>query len=148
MSFLDIENRRAIIHRRAIAERLEGLRPGKKIVAEATAILRGALEYGRAEVAKRLDEEPGNGRAAAQATAFLHDQLVRLAHDFVTERVIGESGGELALVPFASEPALHTPLAYVPCDGVAETNVVPAGRLSVISTPVASFGPLLLAVTV
>ena len=28
-------------------------------------------------------DEPGNGRAAAQATAFLHDQLVRLAYDFV-----------------------------------------------------------------
>ena len=33
-------------------------------------------------------EEPGNGRAAAQATAFLHDQLVRLAYDFVTERLL------------------------------------------------------------
>ena len=55
--------------------------------AEATAILRGALEYGRAEIARRLAEQPGNGRAAAQATAFLHDQLVRLAYDFVIERV-------------------------------------------------------------
>src|SRR5205823_8317714 len=39
------------------------------------------------------------GRAAAQATAFLHDQLVRLAYDFVTERVLDRPlGGELALV--------------------------------------------------
>ena len=99
MNFLDVENRRAIIDRRAIADRLNGLRPGKKMAGEAAATLRGALEYGRAEVAKRLDQEPGNGRAAAQATAFLHDQLVRLAYDFVCERVIDQPvGGELALV--------------------------------------------------
>ena len=53
MSFLEIDNRRAIIDRRAIAERLAGL-SGKKAQAEAASILRGALEYGRAEVAKRL----------------------------------------------------------------------------------------------
>src|SRR5256885_12921459 len=99
MNFLDVENRRAIIDRRAIADRFGGLRAGKKLNGEAAAILRGALEYGRAEVAKRLAEEPGNGRAAAQATAFLHDQLVRLAHDFVRERVLdGSSTGEFALV--------------------------------------------------
>src|SRR5206468_4331987 len=98
MNFLDVENRRAIVDRRAMADRLQGLRGGKKLPAEAAAILRGALEYGRAEVAKRLTEEPGNGRAAAQATAFLHDQLVRLAYDFVRERVLDQPLGELALV--------------------------------------------------
>ncbi len=99
MSFLDVENRRAIIDRRAVADRLTDLGPGKRFHGEATAMLRGALEYGRAEIARRLTEEPGNGRAAAQATAFLHDQLVRLAHDFVTERVLDAPlGGELALV--------------------------------------------------
>jgi [protein-PII] uridylyltransferase len=87
MSFLDVENRRAIIDRRAIADRLAGLRAGKKASAEAAAVLRGAVEYGRAEIAKRLTEQPGNGRAAAQATAFLHDQLVRLAYEFVCDRV-------------------------------------------------------------
>ena len=29
----------------------------------------------------------------------------------------------------------------LPCDGVAESNVTPAGRLSVTCTPVASAGP-------
>src|SRR6476646_8537359 len=99
MSFLDVENRRAIIDRRALADRIGGLRASKKVTAEAAAILRGALEYGRAEIAKRLTEAPGNGRAAAQATAFLHDQLARLAYDFVIERVLDQPlGGELALV--------------------------------------------------
>jgi [protein-PII] uridylyltransferase len=90
MSFLDVENRRAIIDRRALADRIGGLRASKKLSGETAAILRGALEYGRAEIAKRLTEAPGNGRAAAQATAFLHDQLIRLAYDFVTERVLDQ----------------------------------------------------------
>src|SRR4051795_3946398 len=99
MSFLDVENRRAIIDRRALADRIGGLRASKKLNGDAAAILRGALEYGRAEIAKRLTESPGNGRAAAQATAFLHDQLVRLAYDFVTQRVLDEPPGPgLALV--------------------------------------------------
>src|SRR6185437_13819420 len=37
---------------------------------------------------------PGNGRAAAQATAFLHDQLVRLIYDFVTSRIIKDSSAD------------------------------------------------------
>ncbi len=99
MSFLDVENRRAIIDRRAIAERLAGVRAGKKTEAEAAAILRGALEYGRAEIAKRLIEQPGNGRAAAQATAFLHDQLVRLAYEFATrDAAVAKAAEGLALV--------------------------------------------------
>ena len=99
MSFLDVENRRAIIDRRAIADRLGGLRAGKRLNSDATAILREALASGRAEIARRLANEPGHGRSAAQAIAFLHDQLVRLAYDFVTERLLDEAlNGELALV--------------------------------------------------
>jgi [protein-PII] uridylyltransferase len=98
MTLLDIENRRAIVDRRALAERLHGVRPGKRLLPEATAILRGALESGRAEIAKRLDQKPGNGRGAAQATAFLHDQLVRLSYDFVCERLIDQPMGQLSLV--------------------------------------------------
>jgi len=98
MSLADVDHRRAIIDRRAVAERLNELRDGRKLAAEAAAILRGALEYGRAEVAKRLIEKPGDGRSAAQATAFLHDQLVRLVHDFVAERLLDRPPAELALV--------------------------------------------------
>ena len=41
---------------------------------------------------------PGNGRAAAQATAFLHDQLVRLAYDFMTEGLVDEPVDGLSIV--------------------------------------------------
>jgi [protein-PII] uridylyltransferase len=98
MSFLDIDNRRAIIDRRMIADRLAGLRSGKKLTAEATAILRDALSDGRAEIGQRLAEEPGNGRAVARATAFLHDQLVRIAYDFVGARVLEKRIEGLSLV--------------------------------------------------
>jgi len=74
MSPLDVENRRAIIDRRAVAERLGN---------DPTGELRAALDSGRAEIARRLILEPARGRAAAQATAYLHDQLVRLAWDHV-----------------------------------------------------------------
>ncbi|HSQ99727.1 MAG TPA: [protein-PII] uridylyltransferase [Sphingomicrobium sp.] len=97
MSFLDIDNRRAIIDRRAVADRLAQI-GAEKAAAHAVSILRGALEYGRAEVGKRLALEPGNGRAAARATAFLHDQLVRLAYDFVAARLVTQPLEGLALV--------------------------------------------------
>jgi [protein-PII] uridylyltransferase len=98
MTLTDIDHRRAIIDRRALTDRLATLRDGKSLTAEAAAVLRGALEYGRAEIAKRLIEEPGNGRGAAQATSFLHDQLVRLAYDFVSGRMLAEPPGRLAIV--------------------------------------------------
>ncbi len=98
MTFHEIENQRALIDRRAIADRLSTLKPGKKLSGEALNVLRGTLEYGRAEIAKRLTLEPGNGRAAARATAFLHDQLVRLTYDFVTERVLDEPAEAVSLV--------------------------------------------------
>ena len=89
MSLVDIDHRRAIIDRRSVAARL-GTMPN----ADAAAILGETLASGRAEIARRLAEQPGNGRAAARATAFLHDQLVRLVHDFVTSA----PGAGLALV--------------------------------------------------
>src|SRR6476646_3208704 len=98
MTLAEIDHRRAIIDRRSISDRLEALPAGKMRTAEATAVLRNALEYGRAEIAKRLEEEPGAGRAAAQATAYLHDQLARLAWDFVCTSVHEQSCSEVAIV--------------------------------------------------
>src|SRR4051794_24322519 len=98
MTLDNVDHRRAIIDRRALSDRLATLRGGKSLTVEAAAILRGALEYGRAEIAKRLAEEPGNGRSAARATAFLHDQLVRLTCDFATERLLDGAPEGLALV--------------------------------------------------
>ena len=99
MSLLNVNHRRAIIDRRAIADRLARLNAGKKLDGEAAPILRDALEQGRAEIARRLTDHPGDGRAAAQATAFLHDQLVRLAYDFVSTRMLdAPPEGQLSLV--------------------------------------------------
>src|SRR5712692_6327391 len=52
--------------------------------------------------------------------------------------------------PLATAPMFQTPvpLVYVPWLGAAETNVRPTGSWSVIWTPVASEGPLLVTVTV
>jgi [protein-PII] uridylyltransferase len=90
-----VPEQRAIIDRRAVADALGALAPGKKLNADACGLMAEALAHGRAEIAERLATEPGNGRAAAQATAFLHDQLVRLAFDFSTG---GDAADGLTLV--------------------------------------------------
>ena len=81
-----IAERRAIVDRRMIADRLGAL-PDSNIQREATAVLREALAAGRAEIAARLAGEPGRGRVIAASYAFLSDQIVRLAHDVVTQRL-------------------------------------------------------------
>jgi [protein-PII] uridylyltransferase len=94
-----LPDQRSIIDRRALSDRLVSLKAGKNLVVDAAAVLREALDSGRAEIVTRLTDEPGNGRAAAQASSFLHDQLVRLAYDFVTSRIVDQpSAGGLALV--------------------------------------------------
>ena len=81
-----IVERRAIIDRRAVADRLAAL-PDEHIQREATAVLRDMLDAGRSEIARRLAAEPGRGRVIAASYAFLSDQIVRLAHDVVTQRL-------------------------------------------------------------
>ena len=98
MSLTEVPHQRAIIDRRAMAERLQTVRPGQKPGSEAASVLREALEHGRMEIARRLTEEPGTGRAAARATAFLHDQLVRVAYEFTTERLLDGPVDGVALV--------------------------------------------------
>ena len=93
-----VPDQRAVIDRRLVSDRLVGLKPGAALVAQATMIFAEALAVGRMEVARRLTEEPGNGRAAAQATAFLYDQLIRLAWDFVCERLMEQAAEGVALV--------------------------------------------------
>ncbi len=81
--FDSVENKRTIIDRRSIADGLAAIERGRDRNAFAVKLLRSALEQGRAEVARRLSVEPDAGRSAARATAYLHDQIVRLTHDFV-----------------------------------------------------------------
>jgi [protein-PII] uridylyltransferase len=77
-----IPHRREIIDRRAVAEAL-----GDASRAAVAEILKEALAAGRAEIARRLDERPYAGTEAASAYAFLTDQILRLAYDFVTQQL-------------------------------------------------------------
>ena len=77
-----VPDRRAIVDRRKLADALAG--NDRK---QATALLAGALERGREEIARRLVEQPYAGTESAASTAFLTDQIVRLTHDYVTATV-------------------------------------------------------------
>lgn len=104
-----VESRRTIIDRRDIADALAAIPAGKDRNGHALKLLRGALEQGRAEVGRRLAMAPDGGRSAARATAYLHDQLVRLAYDFVVSAgepepmaVVGLGGtGRGEMAPFS-----------------------------------------------
>ena len=89
--FDNLEGRRAIIDRRALSGRLDEIAAdssdsGKRRRAM-VALLKDALEEGRAEVNRRLLDRPSSGRLAAQSTAFLIDQIVRLSHDFTVDHL-------------------------------------------------------------
>jgi [protein-PII] uridylyltransferase len=77
-----VEDRRAIIDRRALATRIAAA-PAEDGVSR---LLRQAMDNGRAEIARRLSEEPARGRRAAASYAFLADQLIRLAFDSAASR--------------------------------------------------------------
>jgi [protein-PII] uridylyltransferase len=62
--FALIDDRRAIIDRRNLAERLEAL-PADNLQQKATALLRESLDRGRQQIAARLAREPGRGRVIA-----------------------------------------------------------------------------------
>ena len=87
--FAALPHRRAIIDRRVIADRLAmiDVHDHATARAEATAMLKDALAYGRAEIARRLRAHPSRGLEAAAAQAFLVDQLLRLLYDFVVDRL-------------------------------------------------------------
>ena len=87
--FLPVEDRRAIIDARGIADRMHGADRER-----AVAVLAEALEGGRKEIAKRLAARPDRGRSTARSTAYLHVQVVRLAYEYLT----GDSPPELAIV--------------------------------------------------
>ncbi|MEO7786718.1 MAG: [protein-PII] uridylyltransferase, partial [Sphingomicrobium sp.] len=96
MNELAIASRRAIIDRRKLGDALADLPEGSDLTARATSILRDALAAGRAEIAARVAAHPGAGRAHAAAYAFLADQIVRLAFDFVVTRVFPNANPTLA----------------------------------------------------
>ena len=88
-TFEQLPNRRAIIDRRALAEALAAL-PGERdaqLRREATAILKATLDAGRAEIARRLADYPSRGLEAANAQAYLIDQIIVALADFKTTRL-------------------------------------------------------------
>lgn len=96
--FTAIPQRRAIIDRRLLADRLaaiEGTDPAGLRVS-ATVMLKVALTLGRAEIAERLIQHPSRGLEAAAAQAFLIDQILRLLFDFATTRLYPGAGATTA----------------------------------------------------
>jgi [protein-PII] uridylyltransferase len=77
-----VPGQREVIDRRAVAALLD--EANRK---QAATILKEALAQGRAEIARRLADKPYAGTEAASAYAFLTDQILRLAYDYVTLRL-------------------------------------------------------------
>ena len=84
-----LQNRRAIIDRRTLGDALSAIDASGETALRAAlvAVLKPALEGGRAEIARRLRQAPTAGRDAASAYAFLTDQLLRLVFDFTSQRL-------------------------------------------------------------
>src|SRR3546814_21014471 len=87
-SDLKLENRRAIIDRRALSARLDEIAgetsdTGKRRRAMVE-LLKEALEAGRAEIELRLLAHPSSGRVAAHGTALLIDPHIPPRPDFTT----------------------------------------------------------------
>ncbi|QIK78551.1 [protein-PII] uridylyltransferase [Sphingomonas piscis] len=93
--FEPIDQRRLIIDRRSVSDAVAALPVGDDGKGDRLAILRDALATGRREVERRLTAEPGAGRTAARANAYLHDQLLRIIYEHVGA---GGLGNKLAIV--------------------------------------------------
>ena len=84
-----LPNRRAIVDRRALVDRLLALpdQPAAPLRRAAVASLRAALDAGRAEVERRLLEHPARGLEAAAAQAYLIDALLAAIAGFTVARL-------------------------------------------------------------
>ncbi len=86
MSIPAIPNQRAIVDRReltaAVAEAVAELGP-REARPRVVDLVRGALDAGREELARRLAAKPSAGHEIVNGHAFLIDQLIRVLHDHV-----------------------------------------------------------------
>ncbi|WP_326525486.1 [protein-PII] uridylyltransferase [Sphingomonas sp.] len=87
--FDHVPNRRALIDRRSVADALAAIeaKDSAALRREGTVLLKAALDAGRTEIAGRLAEHPSRGLEAANAGAYLTDQLLRLLWDFTVQRL-------------------------------------------------------------
>ena len=86
MNRVRVPRQREIVDRRALSENIAGAvaKDGAEAARPAVvAVLKRALEDGRTALARRLLDTPSAGHAIAGGHAFLADQIVRLAHDYV-----------------------------------------------------------------
>jgi len=82
-----INKQRDIIDRGALVERIEAVvevHPAQSRRPFVLEILTAALANGRAEIKRRLGENPSQGYRASAEQAFLIDQIVRIIYDYVT----------------------------------------------------------------
>ncbi|MGK6321833.1 [protein-PII] uridylyltransferase [Sphingomonas sp. DT-51] len=87
--FDHLPHRRAIVDRRALAEAAAAL-PGDDpatLRRGLSQLLRATLDAGRAEIARRLEATPSRGIEAANAQAYLIDQLLIVLADVTTQRL-------------------------------------------------------------
>ena len=86
MTAVRLPDQRAIIDRRKLAARIAALAEaeGGQARPQIVEALRAALDQGRAELGRRLEQQPSAGHACANGHAFLIDQLVRVLFDHVT----------------------------------------------------------------
>lgn len=86
MTIRRVPLQRAIIDRRALAEQIAALHGagGASARAAIVAALRAALDEGRKELNRRLEETPSAGHEVTAGFSFLIDQLLRVIHDHVT----------------------------------------------------------------
>ena len=87
--FDHLPNRRAIVDRRALAERIGQIdADGAALRGAVAGVLKDALVAGRAEIDRRLIAHPSRGLEAANAGAYLMDQLIGVLFDAVVERLV------------------------------------------------------------
>src|SRR5690606_6879047 len=81
-----IPNQRAVIDRRVLAASIAAVvaeTPVAEVRPAVIALLREALDRGRAELTRRFAQRPSAGHEVTHGYAFLIDQLIRVLHDHV-----------------------------------------------------------------